>query len=113
MRKHEDDYNFWFGDKEPIDADKDRHNALSAMKRQSPLIAQEIFPAQPTALIERCFIQPLYEKWKHEYATSDSAEQFFIFLLSQRKEDYKISCAITPCHCKDVEKCEHTILKLK
>jgi len=113
MRKSKEAFEYWLGDLDPTNRDKEIYNRISAIKRECPLIPQEIFSAQPTALIERGFIEPLYQKWKHEYATSDSAESFFHFLLSQRKEDWKTSCSITPCHCKDVEKCEHPILKSK
>lgn len=44
-------------------------------------------PYQREALFPRELLQPLYEKWKHEYAINghSSAEDFYRFLLMQSK----------------------------
>lgn len=93
--------------------EENEYDEIHAKRREYPLMEQEAFFPQPTPLIERGFIQPLFDKWKHENPDSNSAESFFKFILVQRKEDYKVCCAITPCHCKDADKCEHPILKNK
>lgn len=42
-------------------------------------------PYQREALFPREILQPLYDKWRREYATSDKAEEFYYFLLKQSK----------------------------
>lgn len=42
-------------------------------------------PFQREALFPREILQPLYEKWRNEEATSMHAEDFYYFLLKQTK----------------------------
>lgn len=42
-------------------------------------------PKQNEALFPREILQPLYEKWRNEEATSMHAEDFYYFLLKQTK----------------------------
>lgn len=43
------------------------------------------FEKQNKALFPREILEPLYEKWKHEYPNAFSADHFFGFLLRQTK----------------------------
>ena len=63
-------------------------------KNKQPLSLGEMFPQnkkhylesiQKEALFPREILQPLYEKWRNEYATSNLADDFYFFLLKQTK----------------------------
>jgi hypothetical protein len=67
---------------------------MNIKNNQSPKSLRELIgqhkeeswiPLQNEALFPREILQPLYEKWRNEYATSNLAEDFYYFLLKQSK----------------------------
>ncbi len=66
---------------------KDNQQAKGLRELMGPHKEDPFKPSQREALFPREVLQPLYEKWKHEYATNGllKAEDFYRFLLMQTK----------------------------
>ena len=64
---------------------KDNQQARGLRQLMGPNKEKHFNPIQREALFPREVLQPLYEKWRNEYATSNHAEDFYYFLLRQTK----------------------------